>query len=277
MKRRHNKKRNTAVVYEAMVKEATAAILRRDNITKNKIVSLLKKHFAIGSVLKKDLECYHSLSENQALSIDDSKRIIKEVRMQRHFLDASEIFAAQSKVIKDVNTEIDSDIFDNFVPNYKTLATIDQMFSSKTTPRDLVLLENEIIAHMSAHQTSEDTDTAADNLVMTTFVEKFNNKYSGELLEEQRDLLSHYILSFADNALTLKMFLNDEIGRLKEALNKTDSVKEIKEDKDMADKANKIVEKLNSYAKLQITDDVLLTILKTQALVKEIYSDASDD
>jgi hypothetical protein len=277
MKRRHNKKRNTALVYEALIKEATAAILRGDHETKNKVVSIVNKHFGLNSILRKDLQCYQSLAENQGLSIEDSKRILNETKLQKRLIDPTGLFKAQTQAIKDINTEIDSDIFNNFVPNYKTLATIDQMFSFKTSPKDKVLLENEVIEFMSATAEEDKTETV-DNLVINTFIEKFNQKYSGELLDEQRELLTHYIMSFADNAVSLKMFINNEIGRLKEALiSSSTSVNEISKDKDMVQKTNQVVEKLESYSNVNVSDDVLLSVLKTQALVKEIYNNAVND
>jgi len=275
MKRRHNKKRNTALVYEALIKEATAAILRGDHETKQKIVSIVQEHFSPYSVLRKDLQCYQSLAENQGLNVDDCKRVLSETKIQRTYIDPSHLFDAQSKVIKDINIQIDSDIFNNFVPNYKTLATIDQMFSLKTSPKDKVILENEIIQLMSNTPTEAETQVV-DQLVVSNFVEKFNNKYSDNLIEEQRELLTHYILSFADNALSLKMFLNGEIARLKEALTTSSSIEEISNDKDMARKTNEIVEKLDTYSSSQISDEILLSILKTQELVKEIYTDGSN-
>ncbi len=36
-------------------------------------------------------------------------------------------------------------VFNNFVPNYKTLATIAQIFSNKTSPKNKIILENQII------------------------------------------------------------------------------------------------------------------------------------
>lgn len=277
MKRKHNKKRNTALVYEALVKEATAAILRGDQKTKNKVVSIVNKHFNLHSVLRKDLQCYQSLYENQGLSVDDSRRVLNETRIQRGMIDPTALFKAQSEVIKDINTEIDSDIFNNFVPNYKTLATIDQMFSIKTSPKDRVLLENEVIQSMSSKPEHEESLTI-DNLVVSTFVEKFNDKYSGELLGEQRELLTHYIMSFTDNAVTLKMFLNNEIGRLKEALNNSfKNVDEINLDNEMNLKTKQVIQKLESYTSTGINDEVLLSVLKTQALVKEMYDNGTND
>ena len=50
--------------------------------------------------------------------------------------------------VKFINKEIDSNVFGNFVPNYKTLATIDQIFNLKIDPKSRVILENEIIEKM---------------------------------------------------------------------------------------------------------------------------------
>ena len=73
------------------------------------------------------------------------------------------------------------------------------------------------------------------------------------------------------------MYLNNEIERLKEELSQAKNVKEIKEDKDMSDKLVRVIEKLNSFSDSSLDEDVLLTVLKTQNLTKEIYSDGSDN
>ena len=83
MKKRHNKKRNTALVYEALVKEATASVLKGDHDRKNKVVALLKKYFNSNSILSKDLDCYRSLYETQGLSEDQSRRLIHEASAQK--------------------------------------------------------------------------------------------------------------------------------------------------------------------------------------------------
>jgi flagellin-specific chaperone FliS len=144
MKIKHNKKRNTAFVYEALVKEATVAILKNDSEKKDKAIKIIKKHFKPGSVLN-------------------------------FFL-----------------------------------------------------------------------------------------------------LLTYYISSFADNALELKTFLNEEIPRLKEQLEKAKKLNEIKEDEEMFNKTQKVIEHLNSFADKNVNENILLTIMRTQKLVKEIYPDADN-
>jgi hypothetical protein len=115
-----------------------------------------------------------------------------------------------------------------------------------------------------------------DKLTYNTFVKKFNEKYESELLNEQKELLTYYIASFADNALELKVFLNEELSRLKTKLIESKKVEEIKNDEDMLRKTNEVIEKLQSFTTAQITEDVLSTVLKTQSLVEEIYNGDND-
>ena len=271
MKIRHNKKRNTAFVYEALVREATVAVLKEDIERRDKTISIIKRHFHSKSLLRKDLECYRSLYENQSLDENTSQKVLIESRRQKMMIDPTGLFKQQTELIHDINKELTPEIFNNFVPNYKALATIDQMFSQKTSPKNRVILEGEIVKGMST--TAQNVDThAIDNVTFRTFVGKFNDKYESGLLQEQKDLLTRYITSFSDNGLELKMYLNTEIGRLKAKLAEAVNIDAIKNDEDMINKTNQIVEKLKSFAKSDINENVLMTVLKTQSLVEEIYN-----
>ena len=276
MKIRHNKKRNTAFVYEALIREATVAAMRQDTETRDKAVGLIKKHFTVNGPLKRDLECYHSLVENQNMTERLSEKIIREAKIAQRMIDPSGLFSAQTQLIDDINKELSPAVFNNYVPNYKTLATISQIFSGKLSPKKSIVLESQVIEGMCIGADITAT-TPVDSVVINEFIRKFNDKYGDELLEEQKELLSHYIASFVDNSLELKMFLNEEIGRLKEKIDAALSREEFSNDSEMATKAKKIVEKLNVFSEAGIEEDVLLTVMKTQKLVKEIYHDGDSN
>lgn len=275
MKTRHNKKRNTAFVFEALVREATVAIIKEDHAVKDKALALIKKHFAPGSLLYKDLQNYRSLYEKQNLPRSTAEKIVKEARLAGRLLDTHGLFVSQSDLIADVNQELTPAVFNNFVPNYKTLASIAQMFSDKSSPKNAVILENNIIENMTLEQDKQTTLEPIDNLVLTSFVTKFNDKYQEDLLENQKTLLNHYITSFADNGLSLKTFLNTEIGRLKETLSTSLKSKVIKDDEDLTTKTNEVITKLNTFHLQGIDEKVVLTVLKTQELVQEITADGN--
>ena len=280
MKTRHNKKRNSGFVYEALLREATVAMMRRDKKRLDASVKLLKEHFSSNSILRKDLECYQSLYNNRHLSLNEraSEKIIKEARLQKKLINEAELFKRQTALIHDINKNLGASVFDNFVPNYKSLATIAQIFSPKTSPRDQVILESHLVSEMSVSPSPAAEEVEIDNVIYSSFVNKFNDKYESTLLPEQKELLTYYISSFADNALELKMFLNQELCRLKSALTEAHKEEVFKADAEMINKSNKLVEKLNSYStQTDLNESVLLTVLKTQTLVKEIYHDGSSN
>ena len=275
MKSKHNKKRNTAFVFEALSREATVAIIKGDHQRKEKVVSIVRKHFTGNSLLKKDLECYRSLYENQNLDETTSKKIVEAVMAAKRLIDPDGLFKQQTEIINDINKDLSPSTFNNFVPNYKTLATIAKMFNTNS-PKQSVMLETKIIDGMTG-VIEEQKMEAIDSLTFTTFTKKFNDKYNSSLLREQKELLNHYISSFSHDDLETKIFLNRELGRLKKSLSEAVEVEDIANDPEMVRKTNAVRERLETLSnETSLNESTLLTILKTQELVKEIYDDASN-
>ena len=275
MKNKHNKKRNTAFVFEALAREATTAIIKGDQERKAKVVSIVRKHFTGDSLLRKDLECYRSLYENQNLDEATSKKILEAAMISKRLIDPDGLFKQQTEVINDINKDLSPATFNNFVPNYKSLATIAKMFNTNS-PKQTVMLESKIIQGMTG-KTEEQTLDPIDSLTFTTFTKKFNEKYGDSLLREQKELLNHYISSFSQDELETKIYLNRELGRLKQSLSEAVNVDEIANDPEMLKKTNAVKDRLETLSKeTRLNESTLLTILKTQELVKEIYDDASN-
>lgn len=242
MKNKHNKKRNTAFVFEALAREATVAIIKGDNERKAKVVSIVRKHFTGDSLLKKDLECYRSLYENQNLDETTSKKIVEAVKAAKRLIDPDGLFKQQTEVINDINKELSPAIFNNFVPNYKSLATIAKMFNTNS-PKQAVMLESKIVSGM-AGIIEEQVMQPIDAITFTTFTKKFNEKYNDSLLREQKKLLNHYISSFSTDDLETKIYLNRELTRLKESLEKAKEVEEVAADQEMIKKTELVKERL---------------------------------
>jgi hypothetical protein len=277
MKIKHNKKRNTAFVYEALLREATVSAMRKDTKTRNTALNLIKKHFKNGSLLRRDLECYTSLYENQKLTTKTSEKIIREAKIAQRLIDPDGLFKKQTRLIDDVNKELTPSIFNNYVPNYKTLASISQIFSGKMSPKKSIVLESQIIVNMCANNATDEKAKDVDGVIISTFINKFNEKYAGDLLDEQKELLSYYISSFLDNSVELKTFLNEEIQRLKTKVHSAAQMEDFENDSEMSSKAKQIVEKLDSFSEVNIDDEVLLTVMKTQRLVREIYNNVDSN
>ena len=149
MKTRHNKKRNTAFVFEALVREVTKSIVAGNTSRKRKVVSIVKEHFSSGTLLNKELKCYKALLETKELDKYTAEKMIFQARAQYESLPQKQIFQEQSKLINDINKELGSSVFSNFVPNYKNYATVNQIFNTNTPLKSRVLLEREVLQQRS--------------------------------------------------------------------------------------------------------------------------------
>ena len=190
-------------------------------------------------------------------------------------IDPDGLFKQQTEIINDINKELAPATFNNFVPNYKSLATIAKMFNTNS-PKESVILESRVVNSMLG-EVETSTMQPIDSITFATFTKKFNGKYSDALLQEQKQLLNHYISSFGSDDLESKIYLNRELTRLKESLEKATEVEEVANDPEMIRKTKLVKERLqNLHSVTTLNEATLLTILKTQELVKEIHNDASN-
>ena len=272
MKLKHNKKRNTAFLFGVLVRELTKSVIQKRADYGVKISRIVKEHFGKGTLLKKELEIDKSLQESSGLQPYVAEKLIFEAKSQYNKLDKERIFQEQSTLIKKINKDLTPDVFSQFVPNYKSIATIHQIFNSSLSPKKKVLLENTVLEMLTAvEKLTENNENKVDNLVIKKFVERYNKQYETVTLhEEQKKLLQKYVMSFSDNGLDLNVYMNEEIGRLKDAISDSGSVKEIAEDKEMLEKSKTILNILESFKKQAVSSDMVKKVLRVQNLVREI-------
>jgi len=275
MRLKHNKKRNTAFVYEALVRELTESIVKNKKDKQNKIVSIIKEHFSKNTLLNKELGIYQAVYDTKQVDRKLAEKIVLEAKEEYASLNKGKIFKEQSALINKINKTISSKIFNNFLPNYRSIASVYSIFNNSLPVKDRVLLEENLVEQMSASAETlgEQNQKPIDNIVYKSFVNKFNEEYSGKLAEEQKDLLVRYISSFSDNGLQMKTYLNEEVGRLKSKLSKVKTNKHVKADNEMVLKIGKVHSLLEGCKEREMDVDMLELVLKTQELVNEIEED----
>ena len=274
-KTKHNKKRNTAFLYEALIREMTKSVVSQDSGRKSSIVSILKEFFAPDTVLSKELHLYKTILESDNLDLSTAEKLLYQVRVEHHHLDKKEIYETQSRLIDRINKQLSSGVYNNFVPNYKSMATLSQLFGSGTETYNIkqgVILEQKIIATLTNNNAAspEQEMKPIDNLVFATFVSKFNDTYSEGLLSEQRELLNRYILSFSDNGIDVKIYLNEEISRLQNALLSALDSQEIKSDDNMKESVTSVLTMIEEFKTTPVDKELVEKVLKIQNVVHEI-------
>ena len=266
---KHNKKRNTAIIYELLVREVVKQSIAENKKKRDIAISILKEFFRKGTELRKELNLYKTLLETNHLSEKLAEKLLTETLKQHSEIDQKKLFKEQSNAISKINKNISRDVFSNFVPNYKDLATIAQMFSSNLAPKSKVLLENRVLQTLVAPRGKIKNDKHIPNLVMKSFVSRFNETYK-DMLEEQRETLSKYINSFVDNGAEFRFHLNEEIGRLKSVVKDSFTMDEVKEDENLKGKLREVRDLLDSFNESPVDKDGLIQLLKIQNLAREL-------
>ncbi len=268
---KHNKKRNTAFLFESLMREGSKASLEKDLNRLKVVKDIILEFFHPSKVLGYELSLYKSLliPEVEPKMAD---KYLNEVKNRHYQLNKEYIFNEQTRLINKINKSLGASVYSNFVPYYKDLATISQIFNDSTPVKEKILLEQAIVGQFQNKLEEKNNLKHIDNIVYSTFVKKFNDKYSS-LLNEQKDLLTKYVSSFADEGLELKVYLNEEINRLNTKINEALNNEEIKNDEVMSYKTKKLLDTLKEFkVNKELSSTMLQNLLKIQQFVKEVES-----
>ena len=269
---KHNKKRNTAFLYESLVKELTKAVIYQQENKKKVVLAMIKENFHKGSPLHEDLQLYKSILENKdKMTKDFTERFLVETKKDYNDLDRKSVFNAQTKLINQINKQLGTNVFANFVPNYKEIATVGSWFQdNKSTAKNRLIIETKVKQILVPSQQEEKEMRHIDNLTYKTFVGKFNDTYKNTLQENQKNLLTNYITSFSDNGLGLKVFINEELEVLRQKLSEKLSVGKDTLEEEKRAQLQKVSVILEDFTKKPLDGKMVEKLFYIQGLVEEI-------
>ncbi len=267
---KHNKKRNTAFLYECLLKELTKTIVRKQANDKENVISIIRENFSKGKILYHDLQLYKSILENNdKMTSDFSKRFLVETQIDFKKINRKSVFNAQTKLISQINQSLGSNVFKNFVPNYKDIATVGTWLNSDSlNAKSRLIVETKVLQILTPKNNQKKEMRHIDNLTYQTFIQKFNETYKRSLGDNQKALLTNYIVSFSDNGLGLKTFMNEEISRIRENL--SNMLKKNNLDEQYRSNTQKVLDKLDSFKKQPINESMVKSLFYIQDLVEEM-------
>ena len=147
---KHNKKRNTIFLYEALVRELTKATVEKDQNRRETILDIVKEHFGSEKLMGREVRIYKNILETKNTKQNTAEKILSESKIEYSVIDKQQLFIEQSQMISRINKELSKDVFTTFVPNYKNLATLQQVFNNlDLSAKERVLLEEEVVQLMT--------------------------------------------------------------------------------------------------------------------------------
>jgi len=279
MKMKHNKYKNTGVLFELLVRKITSDTMSNSN---SKAASLVKKYFT-KSELANENKLYQTLNRSISLSEGKAESILSTVLDLSRKLDRDKLSKEKYNLIKEIKNNFDiNDFFGAKITNYKLLASTYILFESYNNkkfgnPESIITSKITILEHITSNPDSKISlsplveelttmDKGTRSLAYKIMLEKYNEKFD-KLTKEQKEVLKEYINSATD-APKLKSFLNNKFNIISKVLK--ENVNKIK-DPALKIKIKEVINLINPILKTKsLKDDHLVALLQYLELSKEI-------
>jgi hypothetical protein len=198
--KKHNKKRNTGLVYEFLIRQMVEGILRDDTSHADRALSIIKRRFKQGTQLYREWRLMNALAKTSNVDESIANAILRETRDAVRKYDRVKLDREKSALIQEVNHTFGKDTYDRGVPQYKTYATIQTLFDDwrcTGIPNVHRIAEYELKLRSQLITESRDVlqgqpDPEADALVVKLMIEKLNRNYANKLSPLQRTILGRY-------------------------------------------------------------------------------------
>lgn len=287
MSKSHNKKRNTALLYEFLVRTISAALVEGDKKKSATALRILKKYYKPGTQLYKEFRLFNALLKTTVSTDSVSSTIINEARAAASSANLTELDREKSLLIRSINYMLkDDNFYDQPVAEYKMYATIQTLLNEwRKTPGDadiaaLGKYEDQLRTWLITEKKSVDLSVNDDSpgtsrLLMKVMMKKLNEKYSTSLNSDQKEIIRSYAFSTAnDDQNTIKKKL-EEI-RI-DLLNAVDSYSVANpENTYVIQKLNTAKTQMLSESLSNIDDSVVSRFMLYSSLKQELSGDEGD-
>lgn len=278
---KHSKYKNTAILFEILVKRITA-----DTMSNNQspALGLLRKYF-YNTELGKEYKIYETITKSRNISESKASDLINTALEATKRLNKGKLKKEKYNLVKELkeNYNLD-DLFGIRVREYKIYASIYNLIEIHNTTKPInvsQVLENrttllEYLTQSSISIPESDKiieefkshDKDVRILTYKILLERFNKKYSG-LNPKQKRILKEFIES-VDSTNTLKEFYNKEISLIHKEL--TDLSKSTTE-KVIQIKLSEVLKHVKALDKNEkVNSQYIVDLLQYHTLIDELQA-----
>lgn len=206
----HNKKRNTGLLYEFLIRTISQALVDDDKKKSAKALKIVKSHFKPGTELYKEFRLINSIMKTTVSSDAVAASILGEAKAAARTHDMSTLDREKSLLIRSINHQLNDDNFyDQHIKEYRTFATVQNLINDWRSPApDLSRMaeyEDQVVKWLvsskqeSNEQVVTESTAGSNRLLMKIMMKKLGEKYDGTLTNEQKSLIKAYAFSAAND------------------------------------------------------------------------------
>jgi hypothetical protein len=282
MNPKHNKIKNTGILFELLVRKIATDVL--DGKSDSFAVKLVREYFHPKSELGKELQLYRAFFNIPKLSESKAFNMLDLIVSRRKQLNEKSLSTQKFNLIKEIKNNCDlKEFLNGRVPSYKVHASVYKLFEYSSNEimeiQDVVksrflvvehlkgtLKEEPIIKENSYIDALKDQDEEIRFLSYKFLLERFNEKYN-ELNDKQKNLLREFI-NKGTNTEPFKKFVSTEALLLAKSVSA--NVKKIKDNVTKI-KLHEVVTQLNDiHKKPSIKENHITAILIAYQIDDEI-------
>lgn len=215
----HNKKRNSLLIYEFLVRIISRALVEDDKKKSSAALKILRRHYRPGTELYREFRLMNALVKTTVSSDHVAASILKEAKAAAASFDDQKLDREKSILIRNINHVInEEDFYDQHVNEYRTFATVQTLLnewrSADKDIRKMAEFEDQLMRHLVSEKAPAPDTTIGDDssgtarLLMKVMTKKLNEKYNGVLNDQQKSLIKAYAYSTASSdqtSLVLKL------------------------------------------------------------------------
>ena len=282
MKIKHNKYKNTGILFELLVRQITSDTVSGKN---SPAINLVRKYFS-KTELAKEHKLYQTLVDSKVISEAKAESLINATLELSTRLNRTNLRKDKYNLIKEIKTYYDiEEFFKAKINNYTQLAAVYNILEAKNAtefinPDQVIENKNTLLEHIirkevvkveTKDQVLEEyatMDNSTKLLVYKLLLEKFNEKYVS-LSSKQKLVLKEYINNIS-NTVKLRDFVNENFDSLRKELTK---LNESVTDKTTQIKINEVITFLQPLdKKVSVKDEHIVSLLQYHQLVTELKS-----
>ena len=280
MKIRHNKFRNTGILFELLVRQvASDTVSGQDSLS----IGLIKKYFS-KSELAKEYKLYQTLVSTKILTEGKAESLINATLEISNRLNRSALRKEKYNLIKDISKMyILEEFFKSKINNYSQYAAAYSLIEAHNSlefvePAQVIGNKVTLLEHITRKEVNKEnvTDRVLEEyakmdkgtriLAYKILLERFNSKYNN-MSDIQKSVLKEYINNIS-NTVKLREFVNESFLSIKAELMK---LNKIVTDKTTQIKINEVVNILKPLDKNQnVKDDNIIALLQFHQLIEEL-------
>lgn len=277
---KHNKKRNTGIIYELMLMHMSKCIVENNKRELKVATNILETCFNKKSEIYKEFKIFNVLTNTSIKNKNLGSNLLREIKSNYQKINNRKLDIEKSNLIKKINYKLnDKNFYHRRVKNYVEFANIQNMFNEwrrkDVDYKKTIMLESKVVDYLSQEKIEPNIlfekssiDKNSNKLVLKLMTEKINKKYAN-FSKDQKEIIREYAF-YKESEFGKKNLVEFLHAKKQKCLNLLHEFKIKNNNEILSKKINDVINKVKSINENFIDDKEIIKFLTIVNLIQEV-------